>query len=48
MKGIIFFLLISVTFLLAGGIPIPKAEAPVKDNEIIVDPKLKFDQWWEG
>jgi hypothetical protein len=37
MKGILFFLLFCVIRTMAGGIPIPSSEAPVKPHEIVTD-----------
>jgi len=38
MKGFIIILILLATNLLAGGIPIPNSEAPVKANEVVIDP----------
>ena len=37
MKGIIIFLVLSVSCLIAGGIPIPQSEAPFNSHEVISD-----------
>jgi hypothetical protein len=38
MKGFIIILCISATYLLAGGLPIPGSEAPVKAADVTIDP----------